>query len=409
MTTPTSNNAVGWYLGSVATFMIPAGIQMVLLPYLLAIELQQPAARFGLTQMFGQLPTLVFLLFGGLLADKVDPRRLLMGLQAAAVMMPLILVYFLWRHELTEALLMLYALAWGLVTAFAMPARDGFLRRIAGANIQRMVTMALGIQFGAQLVGQAVGGRAATWGASNIVLMQCLVLALGILAARKLPSGAIVTTPAPPDPERKSLLHGIGGGVTLIFSDPPMRAAFLIILGVGIFFSGVLTVLIPLAVRDLFAGGAQDMATGFMMFGIGTLVSIALITRRGGLAYPGRALVLSMVSGCSSLLPMAFGPPLWLFYLCVFCWGMSGGVAMSMSRTILQERTPGSHQSRVMAANALATAGGGPIGSLITGLTVALVGARWAILMPILGVATTTICVVTTHAIWRLRSRSLLA
>ena len=126
MNTPAQNNAVGWYLGSVATFMIPAGIQMVLLPYLLAIELQQPAARFGLTQMFGQLPTLVFLLFGGLLADKVDPRRLLMGLQAAAVMMPLILVYFLWRHELTEAILMLYALAWGLVTAFAMPARDGF-------------------------------------------------------------------------------------------------------------------------------------------------------------------------------------------------------------------------------------------------------------------------------------------
>ena len=34
------NHSAGWYLASVATFMIPAGIQMVLLPYLLAIELQ---------------------------------------------------------------------------------------------------------------------------------------------------------------------------------------------------------------------------------------------------------------------------------------------------------------------------------------------------------------------------------
>src|SRR5947209_8671883 len=79
-----NNNAASWYLASVATFMIPAGIQMVLLPYLLAIELHQPAARYGVTQMFGQLPMLLFLLFGGWLADRVDPRKILINVQAAA-------------------------------------------------------------------------------------------------------------------------------------------------------------------------------------------------------------------------------------------------------------------------------------------------------------------------------------
>jgi len=59
-----------------ASFMVPAGIQMVLLPYLLTMELHQPAVRFGVTQMFGQLPTLLFLLFGGWLADRMDTRRM---------------------------------------------------------------------------------------------------------------------------------------------------------------------------------------------------------------------------------------------------------------------------------------------------------------------------------------------
>ena len=398
------NNVVGWYLGSVATFMIPAGIQMVVLPYLLAIELHQPAARLGLTQMFGQLPTLVFLLFGGLLADKVDPRRLLMGLQTAAIAMPLTLAYFLSRNELTEGLLMLYALAWGTVSAFAMPARDGMLRRVAGTNVQRMVTMALGVQFATQLVGQALGGRAAQFGPTSIVLVQALVLTLGIVASSQLPAG--MTAPPPTAAERKSLLHGLGAGLVLIFTDAPMRAAFLIMLGVGVFFSGVIGVLIPLAVRDIFAGSAPVMAAAFMMFGLGTLASIALLTRRGGLALPGRAMVLSMISGCSALVPLAFEPPLWLFDACLFFWGMSGGIAMSMSRTILQERAPGTHQSRVMAAHALSTAGGGPLGSLIMGITVSVVGVRWSVVVPVLGVALTTTAVVASHAIWGLRSRS---
>src|SRR5260221_8755686 len=106
------NHSAGWYLSSVATFMIPAGIQMVLLPYLLAIELHQPAARYGVTQMFGQLPMLLLLLFGGWLADRIDPRKILINVHVAAILMPLALVALLWRNQLTETALMLYAVAW---------------------------------------------------------------------------------------------------------------------------------------------------------------------------------------------------------------------------------------------------------------------------------------------------------
>ena len=109
-----NRDATGWYLANVASFMVPAGIQMVLLPYLLTMELHQPAVRFGVTQMFGQMPTLMFLLFGGWLADRVDTRRMLMGLHAAAMVMPAVLAVALWRGALSEAVLIGYALAWGL-------------------------------------------------------------------------------------------------------------------------------------------------------------------------------------------------------------------------------------------------------------------------------------------------------
>ena len=402
-----SGNPAAWYLASVATFMVPAGIQMVLLPYLLAIELKQPAERFGVTQMIGQLPILLFLLFGGWLADRIDPRRLLMVIQSAAIGMPLALAICLWRGQLSEGWLMLYALAWGLSTAFAMPARDGLLRRVAGSDVQRMVTLAMGMQFGALMLGQGLGGRAAQWGSIGILLVQCAVLAAGIFATSRLPPSAAAPAPGNPGPLRQSLWREFASGLSLIFSDPPMRATLLLTLGMGIFFiGGAYVVLLPLAIRDLYAGGAQDLASGYIAFGIGSLISIVVLTRRGGTATPGRALAGALLLGCGVLAALALAPPQSLFYACVFVWGMCGGVAMAMSRTILQERAPATHQARVMAALALATLGGGPLGSLLMGLAVGALGARVAVLLPVAGVALTTVAVLATHSIWRLRSRS---
>lgn len=403
--TPADAQGVRWYLGTVAAFMIPSGIQMVLLPYLLAIELRQAPERFGATLMLGQLPLLLFLLPGGWLADRIDARRLLIGLHAIAIIMPLVLAVVLWRGQLNEPILMLYALAWGLVSAFVVPARDGLVKRVAGERIQRLVVLVVGMQFGMMLLGQGLGGMAAHWGSISILLVQCAVLATGIYTASRLApasSSKVVTEVTGP---RSSLWRELGGGVSLIFTDPPMRASFLLTVGMGVFFGGTFLVLIPLTLRDLYAGGAPDIALGFIMFGLGTVTSITALTRRGDMQRPGRALVLGMLLGCCCLTPMVLAPPQWLYYGCIFLWGMCGGVTMSMSRTILQERAPASHQSRVMAAHSLASAGSGPLGSLITGLAVGAVGARWAVLLPLLGVLTTVASVLATHSIWALRTQ----
>jgi MFS family permease len=399
-----SAQSTRWYLASVATFMIPAGIHMVIVPYLLTIELKQPADRYGVTQMFGQLPMLLFLLFGGWLADRIDARRLLLVLHAVAMWMPLTLAFLLWRNYLSEPLLMIYVMAWGIVAAFAMPARDGLLKRVAGIDVQRMVTLAIGVQFATQMVGQALGGRSAQWGPVSLLLLQCLVLAGGVLAAARLPAATVA--PGPTASETRGLLEELGGGLSSIFADAAMRATFLLTIGMGIFFGGTFLVLIPLAIRDLYGGGAQDIATGFIAFGLGTVLSIIGLTRAGGVAYPGRALVIVLLMGCAVLAPILMAPPAWAFYLCIFVWGIGGGISMSMSRTILQERAAATHQSRTMAAFMLATVGGGPIGSVIMGYAISAVSVRWAVLVPMLGVTLTTIAVVASHSILGLKSHS---
>lgn len=416
--TESNNAAAGWYLASIAAFMIPAGIHMVVMPYLLAIELGQSPQRFGITQMFGQLPVLLFLLLGGWLADRIDPRRILMVLQSAAILMPLIVVVALKQGVVGEALLLLNAFVWGCVTAFVMPARDGLLKRVSGVNIQRMVTMAIGVQFGSQMVGQAIGGLAAHAGAASVMLVQCLFLVVGVYVVSRLPVSAVTaaatkapatamsaeTTPARPASE--SVWRQLVGGLSVIFGNPSMRGTFLLTVAMGVFFGGVFLVVVPLAIRDLYAGSARDIAFAYVAFGIGTLLSVATLMKRGGLRRPGRALVVGMLWGCLVLVPWMFAPPLWMFYFFVFTWGMGAGVTMTMSRTVLQELAPASHQSRVMAAHAMSTSGGGPIGALIMGFVIAAVSVRWSLLVPVIGVVLITAFVLITHPVWTLRSRS---
>jgi MFS family permease len=401
VTQPNLSTPARWFLTSVITYMIPNGIQMVMLSYLMAIELKQAPGSFGITQMVGQLPLLLFLLMGGWVADRVDTRRWLMTLQTIGLIMPLVLAFLVWRNAVTEGSILIYALVWGVVGAFSLPARDGLLRRVAGTNVQRMVGLAIGTQFGAQMLGQALAGQATRLGTVTVLVFEAALLAAGIFVASRLPGGR-----AKQAASKGSLLNELGAGLSMIFSTPVLMANYIISSGMGVFFGGVFLVLIPLAVRDLYHGGASDIASAYVMFAAGTLLSIAWLTQRGGARRPGRALVTTQFTACAALLPISIGIPIWGFYLCIFLWGLSAGVAMTMSRTIMQEQAPSSHQARIMAALTLMTTGGGPLGAFITGQAIDSAGVQGAVLMPILGVLACTLASLATHSMIKLDSRS---
>ncbi len=80
-----------WYLTSTASFLIPGGIQMVLFPWLVAVLLHEPAQRVGIAQMCGSLPALFLILFGGVIGDRFDQRRILIALHLLGALPPLVM------------------------------------------------------------------------------------------------------------------------------------------------------------------------------------------------------------------------------------------------------------------------------------------------------------------------------
>jgi len=82
------NGGLRWYLTSTAFFLVPGGIQQVLFPWLVAVYLLESPMRLGIAQMAGQLPMLFLILWGGLLGDRLDQRRLLIFLHMVMVAPP---------------------------------------------------------------------------------------------------------------------------------------------------------------------------------------------------------------------------------------------------------------------------------------------------------------------------------
>lgn len=384
------------YLGCLATFWLPGGIMAVLFPWLVAVQLAAPAEQLGLAQMALQLPTLVLVLFGGVLADRRDPRRILLTVHLLAALPPLGLALLILHGELNLMLLVGYAIAAGTCNALAMPARDSLLTNVAGDQIQRAVGMTMGLQFAVQIAGFALASRADSVGPVPLLLLMAVVLAGGALAARRLPAR---TTSAAPLTGPAELLGGITASLRSSLLWPPMLLAF----GTGIFFAGSFMVLLPLFVRDVYAGGAGGIGASFTCFMLGTLVSIVVLIR-APILRQGRALILSQLAGAVVLGTLVLSVPLPGFLVAMFCWGLCGGVGMVTSRSMVQAAAPESHRGRILGVYAMTSFGGMPIGSLLLGFVAAALGPQQAVLVPAGAMALLTVFVALTSPLWRQRS-----
>ncbi len=395
---PRVNPGLRWYLTSTGFYLIPGGIQMVLFPWLVVVYLHESPERVGLAQMAGQLPMLLLILWGGLIGDRVDQRRLLIGLQLAMMMPPLVMAGLIGSGYVFYELLLAWAVVGGCFGAFAQPARDALLNRVAGLEIQRVVTLTIGVQFGIQILGFAVGSTADKIGPETVLVTQSVFMLLAAIATFRIPRLEPVSKPP-----RRHPLREIGEGLTIAWQSEVIRPAIVLTFAVGVFFAGAYMVILPLMVRDLYGGSAGGIAMVFGANMLGMVTTIAFLMRRGGVERPGRALIISGMVSSSVLSMLYFELQQWAFYLVVYLWGMCGGLSMTMSRAIVQEASPATHRARLMSVYSLGMMGGMPIGSLLLGWCVGQFGVRNAVLVPVAGMTSTVMLLFVASKLWEVR------
>lgn len=366
---PEQRRLFSWYLGAISSWFGGWGMQQVLFPWLVVGVLQTSPEHTGIAQMSVLISNLAFLLVGGAVADRLDPRRLLIFLHLAAVLPVGLLLAAVAGGWLSLPVLVLCGLGVGVTSAFSTPARDSLLSDVAGDDLERAVTGVTAVQFGSQTIGMSLVGLARWTGTEATLVIQALVLAAGSLFARRLPS-------RPPDPSsqpRPLSLREMTEGVRFVWSSE-LRPIFILIAGVGLFFMGSYHVVFPHLVHGLYHGDVQQLSLLMMMFPIGTIAGSLVLLKRGGIRRKGRALMLALAAGGLCLIVAGLGLPFWGAVLATLGWGLCGSVFMNMSRTLFQERAVGPSRARVLAVNQLGFLGAAPVGSLLAGYTTAHFG-----------------------------------
>ena len=251
---------------------------------------------------------------------------------------------------------LVFALVTGTINAFAQPARDKPLSSVAGTEIQKTVTITMGLTFGAQVIGYAAASFADSVGAVALLILMTCLLMLGFGTSYFLPNAKVEEQPSP----GSGMGEAIKDGLRIVLESEPMRASALLLASISLFYGGTFMVLNPLMVRDIYAGGAPEISLSFAMFMAGTILTTVVLVARGGMRNTGLSLMAAVVAGGFMLLIASLGLP-WMGYLVtIFAWGCCGGLAMSMGRTIMQELVPESHRARVMSVFSLANIGSLP-------------------------------------------------
>jgi MFS family permease len=384
-----------YYLANIA-FLVPSGLATIVFPWLIVVVLNETPERVGIAQMISQLPALVFLLLAGLVADRVEQRRILVVTHLLVALGQLGIVVLILADTLTFEYLIALAVFTGIAGTFSGPPRDALLTRVAGGQIQRTVLIVIGLQFGAQIAGFLLAGVADRIGGAVLLSLAALMFALGVIPCLQLPSSDPGSSP------RGHPFRDIGVGLRVAMRSPAMAPALVLTFALGIFFIGSFVVLLPLIVRDVYQGGAAQLSVAFSANMIGTLVVIGVLMRRDRIQRQGRAFMVALLFGSAVLSLLYLRPPYWAFILLSFVWGLGGGFTMTMGRSIVQEAAPPELAARLVSIYGFAMSAGMPLGSIAIGYAVAAFGTLNAALLPAAGMALTVLLVRLKSDCWKL-------
>jgi len=365
-------------------------VQTVALGWL-ALELTNSAFQVGLVTAVGSLPVLLFTLYGGVVADRVDKRRALFVLRSLFMLDALALGLMTAFGLITLPWIYVLAFASGLVSAFEIPIRQSFLVEMVGkADTMNAVALNSSAFNLSRVIGPAVAGTllASAGTAACFLINAASSIAVLVGLARMRPE----ENQGGPPLQRASLREGMRH----VLADQWSRVLVTVTACFTIFGSSFIAVL-PVFARDVLAAGAGGYGALTSAFGIGAAagaLSIAAMGHRfsrervvlwGGVAFSAVVLLL----GATRFYPLAF--------VLLMVAGLAAALTAILTNTILQTTAPDHLRGQVVGLYSFIVVGMAPIGALQAGWFAEHLGAGMAVML-----GGTACLVVSSSAVWAL-------
>jgi MFS family permease len=339
----------------------------------LVLQLTDSAFAVGLVTALGSLPILLFSLYGGVIADRVNKRRFLLLIQSLMLAEALTLAALTALQLITVHWVMGLAVFSGLLTAFEVPTRQSFVAELVDRE-DLMNAIALGSSaFNlARVIGPALAGALiATVGLAACFFANAASYLAVIASLIRMDAGdsrvpAVVPVGA-----------ALREGFAYVFGHRWPRALVIIVATFSIFgFSFV--PLMPVFARDALGLDASGYGAMVASIGVGAVGAAFFMAGFGDRVRPSRRVLGSSTLFGAVLLAASLAPDFWS---AVFLFTATGGI-MALNgiaaNTMLQSEAPDELRGRVMGFYSFMVLGLAPFGSLQAGWLAERFGVRFA-------------------------------
>jgi len=386
--------------------LIGTWMQMVALSWLV-YRLTGKATMLGLMSFCNLIPVFILAPVGGLVADRVPSRRLLLTTQIAAMGLALILALLTLSGHVRIWHLFVSALLLGLTNAFDNPARQVFVARVVPrGDLMNAVGLNSSMVTGARIAGPALAGILVAAIGEGWCFFLNAVSYLAVIAgllAMTFPPRQAPAAEARPQSHAGRLLEGFA----MVRRTLPIRS-LLLLLGLLSLLGTPYGVLMPIFADQVFHGSSRTFGLLMGANGAGALAGALTLASRPHVHGLGRWIAgTSLVLGIS-LAAFAFSTSLWLSIPLMLLAGYCYMVEMAATNTLIQMMVPDAFRGRVMSIYAMMFLGMAPVGGLLAGLLAHRLGAPLTVALGGLGCLLCG-CAFTLHyRAWRTGARLLL-
>ncbi|EDY60057.1 MULTISPECIES: MFS transporter [Streptomyces] len=316
-------------------------------------------AQAGIVMSVSALPRAVLMLGGGVIADRLGPRRVVIGSDAVrcAAVLAVAALLFLTSPGLWP--LALLGLVFGTVDAVFMPAVGALPARVTSrgqlARVQGM--RGLGIRF-ASVVGGPLGGLAVAAGGAKAAFTLA-----GLLIAISVPLLVAVRTRELPADDTKAAgtaWHDLRAGLQYIRRHRVLAPLMLVIALGDLGFVGPLNVGLTL-LADERGWGASGMGWVLGGFGTGAGVASLLLAVRGRVPHAGHVMAYACLCGAVAIGALAFVPGIVAAAGVALLIGLLAGLSGALCGALLQTQADPACLGRVTAVSSLVSLGFAPL------------------------------------------------
>jgi MFS family permease len=331
----------------------------------LVLTLTHSPTDVGIVLALQTLPILIFAPYGGVIADRVDKRRLMvvlqiiMGIQALALGLLTVLgtVRF-WEVGVLAVIL-------GLNNAFENSARQAFVREMVGKDeLRNAITLNSVTVNAARAVGPAIGGvLIATVGTGVCFLCNAASFAAVVTSLIVMDTSAL--WPSPPAARAKGQLRE---GVRYAAQTPTIAIPVMMMAVVGLF-AYEFPVSLPVLAQQTFHGGSE--AYGFMTatMGVGAVIGGLFTAAKGRTGL--RPMIIASVGFGLAILACAYSPVLGVAYAALLFVGWASVSFISIGNSTIQLSADPAMRGRAIALWQVAFQGTTPIGGPAIGWIIA--------------------------------------